>query len=230
MGATRRPARTPTFPSPAGSSWACAAQLTAAQPYPRRRWRPAASSSAAVPSAKTTAAASPTSPATTTLTPAHRHRHSFARSLLGEHNSPEAILGGDYLLEHPVTDPNNGFYFYGVYYISQAYNQLGGKYWETGYPKLRDALLAAQNDQGVWPNGSGQEQEAGDALPHQHGLLLALCVPYPVFAAVSEVAVGKKLGAGETPNVPEAAKTNETKDQDEDPHPDLSSLFGPADL
>ena len=49
------------------------------------------------------------------------------------------------------------------------YKQLGGKYWETGYRKLRDALLAAQNDQGIWPDGSGQEKVAGDALPHQHG-------------------------------------------------------------
>jgi hypothetical protein len=97
--------------------------------------------------------------------------------LLGEHNSTEATLGGDYLLEHPLTDPNQGFYFYGVYYISQAYNQLGGKYWETGYPKLRDALLAAQNDQGIWPNGSGQEQEAGDAYRTSMACL-ALCVPY----------------------------------------------------
>ena len=97
--------------------------------------------------------------------------------LLGQHASTEATLGGDYLLDHPLTDPNQGFYFYGVYYISQAYNQLGGKYWDTGYPKLRDALLAAQNDQGIWPSGSGQEQEAGDAYRTSMACL-ALCVPY----------------------------------------------------
>ena len=97
--------------------------------------------------------------------------------LLGQHGSEEAIRGGDYLLQHPLTDPNQGFYFYGVYYISQAFNQLGGKYWDTGYPKLRDALLAAQNADGIWPNGSGQEQEAGDAYRTSMACL-ALCVPY----------------------------------------------------
>jgi len=101
----------------------------------------------------------------------------LALELTGDHhNSPEALRGGDYLLDHPLTNPRQGFYFYGIYYVSRAYKQLGGEYWETGYPKLRDALLSAQNDQGVWPDGSGQEMRAGDAYRTSMAVL-ALCVP-----------------------------------------------------
>jgi hypothetical protein len=100
-----------------------------------------------------------------------------ALEMLGEHNSPEAKAGGEYLLKNSLTDPNQGFYYYAIYYCSQAYNQLGDKYWDVGYPKLRDGLLAAQNGQGVWPTGSGQEQEAGDAYRTSMAVL-ALCVPY----------------------------------------------------
>lgn len=97
--------------------------------------------------------------------------------MLGEHASPEALKGGDYLLKNPVTEPNQGYYFYTVYYVSQALNQLGGKYWEQGYPKLRDALLAAQSDDGTWPAGSGNEESAGLAYRTSMAVL-ALCVPY----------------------------------------------------
>jgi hypothetical protein len=97
--------------------------------------------------------------------------------MLGEHQSQEALWGGDFLLKHPLTDPNEGFYYYGVYYVSQALNQLGGKYWERGYPKLRDALLAGQNSQGYWPRGQGQEEQAGRAYRTSMAVL-ALCVPY----------------------------------------------------
>jgi hypothetical protein len=97
--------------------------------------------------------------------------------MLGEHGSAEALAGGDYLLKNPLTDANQGFYYYGIYYVSQAYNQLGGKYWEQGYPKLRDALLAAQSEQGPWEQGSGQEADAGEAYRTSMAVL-ALCVPY----------------------------------------------------
>jgi len=60
--------------------------------------------------------------------------------------------------------------------VSRAYQQLGGQYWQKGYHVLRDALLAAQNDQGVWPKGSGQEKVAGDAYRTSMAVL-ALCVP-----------------------------------------------------
>ena len=99
--------------------------------------------------------------------------------MLGDHATKEALAGGDFLLQNPVTNPNDGgsYYYYSVYYISQAYYHLGGKYWESGYPKLREALLANQGPEGTWPVGSGQEQEAGEAYRTSMAVL-ALCVPY----------------------------------------------------
>ena len=74
-------------------------------------------------------------------------------------------------------NPNDEFYFYSVYYASQAANQLGGKYWDGIYPKLRDTLLARQRPDGSWPPGPGGEQPAGPAYSTAMATL-ALCVPY----------------------------------------------------
>jgi hypothetical protein len=101
----------------------------------------------------------------------------LSMELLGQHHSPEALRGGDFLLANPPDNPGQEFYFYSVYYCSQALNQLGGKYWTEGYPKLRDALLKQQAAPGNWPGGGGQEAEAGDAYRTSMAVL-ALCVPY----------------------------------------------------
>jgi hypothetical protein len=97
--------------------------------------------------------------------------------MLGEHNSKEAVKGGDYLLDNPVTSPSDNFYYYSVYYISQAFYHLGDKYYKEGYTKLRDSLMASQGPEGTWPQGQGQEMEAGEAYRTSMAVL-ALCVPY----------------------------------------------------
>jgi hypothetical protein len=48
-----------------------------------------------------------------------------AMELLGQHNSPQAIAGGNWLLANPPSQPNIAFYFYAIYYCAQAANQLG---------------------------------------------------------------------------------------------------------
>jgi hypothetical protein len=101
----------------------------------------------------------------------------LSMELLGQHHTPEALRGGDFLLANPPDNPNQEFYFYAVYYCSQALNQLGGKYWTEVYPKLRDTLLKQQDPKGNWPGGGGQEAEAGDAYRTSMAVL-ALCVPY----------------------------------------------------
>jgi hypothetical protein len=102
----------------------------------------------------------------------------LALELLGEHNSREALAGGDYLLKSWPEEPASmEFYYYAVYYCSQALNQLGGKYYDTLYPRLRDGLLAQQNADGAFGGGSGQEQDAGPAYRTAMACL-ALCVPY----------------------------------------------------
>ena len=90
---------------------------------------------------------------------------------------PEALAGGDYLLKNPLTNPGDEFYYYSVYYGSQAANQLGGKYWDGVYPKIRETLLSRQRPDGSWPDGPGGEQAAGSTYSTSMAVL-ALCVPY----------------------------------------------------
>ncbi|HEX4793233.1 MAG TPA: prenyltransferase/squalene oxidase repeat-containing protein [Humisphaera sp.] len=100
--------------------------------------------------------------------------------LLGEHGSPEAIAGGDYLLKSWPRDASAvsmEFYYYAVYYCAQALNQLGGKYWESLYPRLRESLLTQQQPDGSFGGGSGQEEDAGPSYRSAMACL-ALCVPY----------------------------------------------------
>lgn len=96
----------------------------------------------------------------------------------GNRNSPDVTRAADYLAANPP-DRDVEFYFYAVYYDSQALNQLGGKYWQTVYPKLVDHLLTLQQDDGAFRfgGGSGQENDAGPAYRTSMAVL-ALCVPY----------------------------------------------------
>ena len=94
----------------------------------------------------------------------------------GEHPK-EALAGGEFLIKNPPDNPNIEFYFYAIYYCSQALNQLGGKYWDAVYPKLRDTLLAQQQPDGSFGGGAGQEQNAGPAYRSAMACL-ALSVPY----------------------------------------------------
>jgi hypothetical protein len=102
--------------------------------------------------------------------------------MLGQHTDkephlPEALAGGEYLLKHPLTNPGDEFYYYSIYYGSQAANQLGGKYWDGIYPKIRDTLQPRQRPDGSWPPGPGAEGSAGPAYSTSMAVL-ALCVPY----------------------------------------------------
>ncbi|HEY2589874.1 MAG TPA: prenyltransferase/squalene oxidase repeat-containing protein [Tepidisphaeraceae bacterium] len=95
----------------------------------------------------------------------------------GDKNFPEVQRAGDYLLANPP-DQRIEFYYYAVYYDSQALNQLGGKYWQIVYPKLVDHLLSLQQPTGTFaPEGGGQEADAGDAYRTSMACL-ALCVPF----------------------------------------------------
>ena len=95
----------------------------------------------------------------------------------GNKNLPEVQKAGDYLLSNPP-DHQVEFYYYAVYYDSQALNQLGGKYWQMVYPKLVDHLLSLKQDNGTFaPEGNGQEADAGDAYRSSMAVL-ALCVPF----------------------------------------------------
>jgi hypothetical protein len=96
---------------------------------------------------------------------------------LGEPGSRESAAGAEYLLAHPVTDPGAAFYYYTVYHVSHALDRLGGDPWAKAYPPLRDALLAAQSENGAWEQSAGQEKQAGSAYCTSMAVI-ALCVPY----------------------------------------------------
>lgn len=102
----------------------------------------------------------------------------LAIELLGEHGTREAKAGGEFLLKNMPESVHSEYYYYAVYYVSQALYQLGDKYWETGYPKMRDALLAAQTDSGVWAAGNNNSEEAAGPAYRTSMAVLALCVPY----------------------------------------------------
>ena len=91
----------------------------------------------------------------------------------GEHPK-EALAGGDYLISNPPDNPGMEFYYYGVYYYS-ALNQLGGKYYDTVYPKLRDTLLAQQQPDGSFGGSNGQEQQAGQPTARQWRVWRCVC-------------------------------------------------------
>ncbi len=99
-----------------------------------------------------------------------------ALELMGQRNSRQAIAGGDYLLVHPL-QKGEQFYFYAVYYCSQAANQLGGKYWRHIYPQIRNQVIQLQQGSGCWIPIDGIEQQGGKVLATSMAVL-ALCVPF----------------------------------------------------
>ena len=100
----------------------------------------------------------------------------LALELMGQRNSPQAIAGGDFLLNHPLSSKEN-FYFYAVYYCSQAANALGGKYYQQIYSTIRHELIHLQNADGSWTPTDGIEQQGSKAYATAMAVL-ALCVPY----------------------------------------------------
>lgn len=70
--------------------------------------------------------------------------------ICGRHGSKEAKRGGEWLLRNPL-EWNQEWFYYGVYYGSQAMYQLGEKYWEAYQPIVRTILLEKQNEDGSWP-------------------------------------------------------------------------------
>jgi len=97
----------------------------------------------------------------------------LALSLMGKPNESEVKSGGDYLLRtvrSPI--PDEGHYYYTVYYCSQAAWQLGGNYWTTLNQRLSADIRAKQKADGHWGEG-----ESSDAYCTAMAIL-ALTVPY----------------------------------------------------
>jgi hypothetical protein len=60
-----------------------------------------------------------------------------------------------------------GHWFYAHLYLAQVMYLSGEKEWKAYYPKVRDHLLATQNDDGSWD---------GDAVGHVYGTAIALII------------------------------------------------------
>jgi Prenyltransferase and squalene oxidase repeat len=100
----------------------------------------------------------------------------LALEICGEHESPEAVAGAEYLLRHPPRWASS-YFFYEVYYCPQALFQMGDKYFLAYYPKLVAILLDHQDANGSWLSGDGNDRSGGRVYCTAMAVL-ALAVEY----------------------------------------------------
>jgi squalene cyclase len=74
-------------------------------------------------------------------------------SLCGEYSSDQAKRGAEYLRYKPLEREN--YFYYGVYYCSQAMFQAGGSYWKDWNRQMTHAILDRQSADGSWPGSAG---------------------------------------------------------------------------
>ncbi len=84
----------------------------------------------------------------------------LALEICGEHQTREAVAGAEYLLKHPPKWASS-YFFYEVYYCSQAMFQMGDKYFLAYGPKLVAILLDHQDRDGSWLSGDGNDRTGG---------------------------------------------------------------------
>lgn len=77
-------------------------------------------------------------------------------SLGGQHQTPQALAAGNWLLVHPFRYfgeqvGTSDRFFYSTYYCSQAAAQLGGRYWNGIFPPIVHILLSIQYPDGSFP-------------------------------------------------------------------------------
>jgi hypothetical protein len=84
----------------------------------------------------------------------------LALEICGEHLTPEAVAGAEYLLKHPPRWSSE-YFFYEVYYGPLAMFQVGDKYFQAYYPKLIAILLDHQEKDGSWLSGDGNDRSGG---------------------------------------------------------------------
>jgi hypothetical protein len=112
------------------------------------------------------------------------------------HRSPEVLQAGAFLIKEqnlPRWGSNTRFFFYSLYYCSQATFQLGGNYREVFRPKLHKVLLDNQKDNGSWV-GPNEDATLGPNYCTAMGVL-SLTVEYrflPIYQRDEESAEGNK--------------------------------------
>ncbi|WP_417848557.1 prenyltransferase/squalene oxidase repeat-containing protein [Thalassoglobus sp.] len=94
----------------------------------------------------------------------------------GAHQTPEAIGGAKWLIEHPLHERSSYFY-YGVYYTGVGMFKMGGNIAKENHKHLAGLLLPLQDDDGGWTPIHGSERQAG-RIYATAAAVLALTVEY----------------------------------------------------
>ncbi len=92
------------------------------------------------------------------------------------HRSEPALRGGAYILRNPPRWGQSEFFFYGIYYCSQASFQLGENYWKAFREHMHEVLLSRQESNGSWVNN--RADGAYGAAYSTSMCVLALAVEY----------------------------------------------------
>ena len=91
------------------------------------------------------------------------------------HRSPELLKAGAVLLKNPPAW-GDGYFYYKIYYCTQATFQLGDNYWNFYGQKVKEVLTAHQQPNGAW-EGGGSDSTQGPAYCTAMAVL-ALTVEY----------------------------------------------------
>lgn len=94
----------------------------------------------------------------------------------GAHETPQALGGARWLIDHPLNERSSYFY-YGVYYTGVGMFKVGGEFARQNQENLIELLLPLQDDDGGWTPTHGSERQAG-RIYATAAAVLALTVEY----------------------------------------------------
>ncbi|MBI5396512.1 MAG: terpene cyclase/mutase family protein [Verrucomicrobia bacterium] len=98
--------------------------------------------------------------------------------MCGQYDAPEVRSAAEWIRRKGLSW-NEQYFFYAIYYCTQAMYQVGGDDWKWWKEQLEPILLGHQNADGSWPNApqSGGERQGGQVYSTAMAVL-ALCVQY----------------------------------------------------
>ena len=89
-----------------------------------------------------------------------RARVILALEICGEHLTPQAVAGAEYLLKNPP-QWSSPYFFYEVYYCPIAMFQMGDKYFLPYNAKLRRSCSHTSRRDGSWLSDDGNDRTGG---------------------------------------------------------------------
>jgi hypothetical protein len=100
----------------------------------------------------------------------------LALEVCGEHHSPEALGGAEYLFDRPLR-PGSNYFYYGVYYTNVGMFKIGGDFADFTREHTAHLLLNAQQPDGSWISDHSTERRVGPVYSTTLAIL-ALAVDY----------------------------------------------------